>query len=161
MSKDETLHINGAEVAAQILNQLPAEERSRLVECVRVANPEAAVRIETIIVSHQVAAIEKARTSIEKITKLRDQDVQQLLREVPAQDVAISLKTATPEVAEKILRNVSESKQRQIETSFKELPPMPSSLVEAAQGRIMRKADEIYTEEAPAQTPRRLRSRLA
>jgi hypothetical protein len=33
--------------------------------------------------------------------------------------------------------------------------------VEAAQARIMRKADDIYTEESQNPAPRRLRSRLA
>ena len=161
MSKDETLEINGPEVAAQILTRLPAEDRSRLVEQVRVASPEAAVRIETIIVTQQVAAAEKARASFEQITQLRDRDIQRLLREVPPQEIAISLKTASPETKEKILSNVSETKQLQIEHDFQELPPMHPSQVEAAQGRIMRRADEIYSDEAPAQTPRRLRSRLA
>jgi flagellar motor switch protein FliG len=163
MSKDETIKFNGAEIAARILEELPSEDRSRMVEQVRVLNPSAAVKIEQVILSHQAPtpAATRPAASIEQITELPDRDVQQLLREVPQHDLVISLKSASPEAREKILRNVSETKLRQIESDFKALPPMHPSLVEAAQGRVMRKAEEIYPEETPPEAPRRLRSRLA
>jgi flagellar motor switch protein FliG len=162
MSKDETIEFNGAEIAARILNELPSQERSRMVEQVRVLNPSAAIKIESIILVQQPeSSPAPPAASIEQITELPDREVQQLVREVPQHDLVISLKAASPEAREKILRNVSESKLRQIESDFKALPPMHPSLVDAAQGRVMRKAEEIYPEEPTPQAPRRLRSRLA
>jgi flagellar motor switch protein FliG len=141
MSKDDTIQIDGAAVAARILGKMPAADRKRIVESIRVLNPESAVKIETIILTQALPPITKktsipARASvpakkparpIAEVTSLSDRDLQDILREVPQQDVVLSLKNATPEV----------------------------------QARIMRKADDIYSEESPNPAPRRLKSRLA
>lgn len=157
MSKDETIAVDGAKVAAQILSRFPAEERERIVESIRAESPEAAIKIEKIIVQHAPPV------SLEQITKLDDREVQRLLRQVAHNDVVISLKTAPAEVREKILSNVSETRQQQIAEDFHELPKMQVSDVEAAQQRILRKLEELYPEtDQPAPAPtRRLRSRLA
>ncbi len=175
MSKDETIQIDGAAAAARILGKMPAADRKRIVESIRVLNPESAVKIETLILAQSLPPITKkpsgaARTTIPakkparpitEVTSLSDRDLQDVLREVPQRDVVLSLKNATPEVQEKILSNLSETRALQVEMELGELPPIQPDLVEAAQARIMRKADEIYTEESQNPAPRRLRSRLA
>ncbi len=175
MSKDETIQIDGAAAAARILGKMPASDRKRIVESIRVLNPESAVRIETLIVAQALppitnktstplkptAGVKKPARPIAAVTSFSDRDLQDILREVPQQDVVLSLKNATPEVQEKILSNLSETRALQVEAELRELPPLQADIVEAAQGRIMRKADELYGDESPAPTAPRLRSRLA
>lgn len=175
MSKDETIQIDGAAVAARILGKMPAGDRKRIVESIRVLNPESAVQIETLILAQALPPITKkpsggARTTIPankparpitEVTSFSDRDLQDVLREVPQQDLVLSLKNTTPEVQEKILSNLSETRALQVATELRELPPMQADIVEAAQARIMRKADELYGDETPNPAPRRLRSRLA
>lgn len=174
MSKDETIQIDGAAVAARILGKMPAGDRKRIVESIRVLNPESAVQIETLILAQALPPITKQTSStarptprkkparpITEVTSFSDRDLQDVLREVPQQDLVLSLKNATPEVQEKILSNLSETRALQVATELRELPPMQADIVEAAQARIMRKADELYGDETPNPAPRRLRSRLA
>jgi flagellar motor switch protein FliG len=175
MSKDETIQIDGAAVAARILGKMPAGDRKRIVESIRVLNPESAVQIETLILAQALPPITKkpsggARTTIPakkparpitEVTSISDRDLQDILREVPQHDLVLSLKNTSPEVQEKILSNLSETRALQVEVELRELPPIQADLVEAAQARIMRTADRIYTEESQNPPPRRLRSRLA
>jgi flagellar motor switch protein FliG len=175
MSKDDTIQIDGAAVAARILGKMPASDRKRIVESIRVLNPESAVKIETIILAQALPAITKKTSSsakasipakkptrpISEVTAISDRDLQDLLREVPQHDVVLALKNAAPEVQEKILSNLSGTRAAQVETELRELPSVQVEQVEAAQARIMRKADDIYSEESPNPAPRRLRSRLA
>jgi flagellar motor switch protein FliG len=175
MSKDETIQIDGAAVAARILGKMPAADRKRIVESIRVLNPESAIKIETIILAQALppgtkktlastkssATIKKPARPISDVTTLSDRDLQDILREVPQQDVVLALKNTSPEVQEKILSNLSGARAAQVETELRELPPAKAEQIEAAQTRIMRKSDEIYSEDSPDPTPRRLRSRLA
>jgi flagellar motor switch protein FliG len=71
---------------------------------------------------------------------------------VPHRDVVISLKTAPEPVKEKILQNMSESRQRLVKEEVESLPPMRASDVEAAQRRIIKRLEDLYpdTLNAPA-----------
>jgi len=142
--------INGPLVAAEILGYLPAEDRARIVECIRAENPVAAARIENNLFNFS------------KITSVSDHAVQKLLREVPLRDVVISLKEAPEPVKEKILQNMSESRQRLVEDDVESLPPMRPADVQAAQRRLIKRLENLYpdTLNAPAQ-PKTLLPRLA
>jgi flagellar motor switch protein FliG len=155
MSKDETITVDGPRVAAQILTRFPAEDRQRIVEAIRISNPTAAIKIEEMVVA------DAKKPSFQHITQLDNKKLQNLLRQVPHHDVVVSLKRAPEEVRDKILLNLSETRQRQVEEDIQELPKMHVSDVEAAQNRIMKRLEELYPETAPSTRPRRLQSRLA
>jgi flagellar motor switch protein FliG len=141
--------IDGPGVAAKILSRFPAEEREQLVAAIRAEAPKVAARLERRIVDFT------------KVERLPAPDLQNLLREVPHRDIAISLKTAEAPVRQRILENVSESKLEMVKEDISILPPMEVSDVEAAQARILRRLEELYPEEPGANEPKRLRSRLA
>jgi len=147
MSKDQP--INGPKVAADILSCMPAEDRSRLVEAIRSENPVIAARIEDNLFN------------FERITEVTDQAVQKLLREVPHRDVVISLKAAPDPVRDKILHNMSESRQRLVEDDVESLPPMKSSDVHAAQRRIIKRLEDLYPDTVNSPAPKRSLPRLA
>ena len=141
MSKEES--IDGPRAAAAILSCMSAEDRSRLVEAIREESPALAARVEDNLFDFG------------KLSYVEDRAVQKLLREVPHRDVIISLKTAPEPVKEKILQNMSESRQRLVKDEVENLPPMRASDVEAAQRRIIKRLEDLYpdTLNAPAGTP--------
>jgi flagellar motor switch protein FliG len=141
--------IDGPGVAAKILSRIPAAEREHLVAAIRAQAPKVAARLERRIVDFT------------KVKRLPAPDLQNLLREVPHRDIAISLKTAEEPVRQRILENVSESKLEMVKEDISILPPMEVSDVEAAQARILRRLEELYPEETGTNEPKRFRSRLA
>ena len=119
---------------------MPADDRARLVEAIREESPALAARVEASLFDFG------------KLSSVDDRAVQKLLREVPHRDVVISLKTAPEPVKEKILQNMSESRQRLVKDEIESLPPMRASDVEAAQRRIIKRLEDLYpdTLNAPA-----------
>ena len=138
MSKEHP--IDGPRAAAAILSCMPADDRARLVEAIREESPALAARVEASLFDFG------------KLSSVDDRAVQKLLREVPHRDVVISLKTAPEPVKEKILQNMSESRQRLVKDEIESLPPMRASDVEAAQRRIIKRLEDLYpdTLNAPA-----------
>ncbi len=162
MSKDETIVVDGPRVAALILNRLPSEARSRLVEAIKLEAPESAVRIEQILLTELKRSSAGPATSIAAITELSDKDIQKVLREVDSRDLAAALNAAPKEAQEKVLQNVSQSRREQITEEMDELPPMSQKELEAANARILKKVDNLYpSSSSTTSQPQRLRSRLA
>ena len=141
--------IDGPGVAAKILSRFPAKEREQLVAAIRAEAPKIAARLERRIVDFT------------KVERLPAPDLQNLLREVPHRDIAISLKTAEEPVRQRILDNVSDSKLEMVKEEISILPPMEVSDVEAAQARILRRLEELYPDETATNEPKRFRPRLA
>jgi flagellar motor switch protein FliG len=141
--------IDGPGVAAKILSRFPAQEREQLVAAIRAEAPSVAARLERRIVDFT------------KVERLPAPHLQNLLREIPHRDIAISLKTAEEPIRQRILENVSESKLEMVREDVSLLPPMEVTDVEAAQARILRRLEELYPDETQTNEPKRVRSRLA
>lgn len=141
--------IDGVAVAAQILSRFPADEQARAVAAIQSEAPAVAQKLT------------KKIESFKAVGQLKKKQLQTLLHEVPARDLAISLKTADSATKSLIVENVSETKRQVVEDDLSALPPMRVSDVEAAQARILRRLEELYPEEAEAQAIKRFRSRLA
>ena len=141
--------IDGPGVAAKILSRFPAEEREHLVAAIRAEAPKVAATLERRIVDFT------------KVDRIPASALQNLLREIPHRDIAISLKAAEEPIQQRILENVSETKLEMIKEDLSELPPMEVTDVEAAQARILKRLEELYPEENGS-TPRKpFTSRLA
>lgn len=162
MSKDETMVVDGPRVAAMILNRLPSEARARLVSAIRSVNPDSAVKIEQILLHELKRTVDTPASSLAAIADMNDRDVQKLLREVDSRDLVLTLKSAPAEAQEKVMQNLSQSRQQQLLEEIHDLPQLTSSEVEAANSRILKKIDSLYPGQNPVQPePKRLRSRLA
>jgi flagellar motor switch protein FliG len=147
MSKDET--IDGAKIAALILSRMPSRDQERIMSSIQAANPTIAAKLEDSLFN------------FDRIAQLNDHAVQDLLKEIPHRDIVISLKAAGDQVKEKLLENMSESKQRLVQDDFSSLPPMRISDVQAAQRRILRKLEELYPENGIGAHQRSVLPRLA
>lgn len=162
MSKDETEVIDGPRVAAMILNRLPGEARARLVSALRAANPETAVKIEKIMIHELKKIADTPAPSLAALADMDDRDVQKLLRQVDSRDLVLTLKSAPAQAQEKVLQNLSQSRQQQLLEEIHDLDSLSPSEVEAANSRILGKIDSLYPGQNPSEPPRkRLRSRLA
>jgi len=141
--------IDGPGVAAKILSRFPAEERECIVAAIRSEAPQLAATLERRIVDFT------------KVDRIPANALQNLLREIPHRDIAISLKTAEEPVQQRILENVSETKLKMIKEDLSELPPMDVTDVEAAQARILKRLEELYPEESDSTARKPFKSRLA
>ena len=129
MGKDEK--VNGAEIAGRILNAMPAQQKDKLVQAIKAADPQAARKIEQNLLS------------FDDIAELNPKGVQALLRAVEHKDLVISLKTAAEGARQNLYRNMSAGKRRLVEEDFAALPLMPQREVEEAQSRILQKLEEL------------------
>lgn len=141
--------IDGPGVAAKILSRFPAEEREHLVAAIRSEAPKVAATLERRIVDFT------------KVERIPASALQNLLREIPHRDIAISLKTAEQPVQQRILENVSETKLEMIKEDITLLPPMEVTDIEAAQARILKRLEELYPDERDSNVPNPFKSRLA
>lgn len=73
----------------------------------------------------------------EDLGKIADKDIQKLLGEVDKADLALALKAAPPELAQKLLNNLSTRAKENIKEEMEMLGPRPLSDVEEAQKRIL------------------------
>jgi flagellar motor switch protein FliG len=141
--------IDGPGVAAKILSRFPAEEREHLVAAIRAEAPKVAASLERRIVDFT------------KVERIPTSALQNILRDVPHRDLAISLKTAEEPIRQRILENVSETKLEMIKEDISLLPPMEVTDVEAAQARILKRLEELYPDETDSNVRKPFKSRLA
>ncbi|MFW6336491.1 MAG: FliG C-terminal domain-containing protein, partial [Phycisphaeraceae bacterium] len=73
----------------------------------------------------------------EDILHVNDKGIQAVLKEVDNDEMAIALKSASPELKEKIFGNMSERAAKLIEEDMQYMGPVRLSDVEAAQQRIV------------------------
>jgi flagellar motor switch protein FliG len=73
----------------------------------------------------------------EDLAKIPDRDMQKLLSEIDKADLALALKAAPPELANKLLANLSSRARDNIKEEMEMLGPKPLSEVEEAQKRIL------------------------
>lgn len=129
MSKDEK--VNGAAIAAAILSKMDTTAQSRIVQKMRQIDPVLTTKVEENIVT------------FDSLSNLSDKSAQLLLQHVSPQELALSLKSASPEVKEHLVKNLSERKRDQVKDELRQLPPIRLQEVEAAQRTILVKLDEL------------------
>ena len=74
---------------------------------------------------------------------LTDREIQIILREIEQKDLVIALKTASEEVKEKILGNMSDRVRNYIEEEMEFLGPMRLSEVEDVQLKIVQRVRQL------------------
>ncbi len=125
--------VDGARVAARILNRMSESNKRRIVDAIQAKNPTIAAKIQ-----------EKIFT-FDDVAQLNRKSIQILINEIEHEDLVVSLKLASDELKEVLLSNMSERKRSLVEDDFAALPPMKLSEVEDAKKRILSKADELRT----------------
>src|SRR3712207_5842252 len=73
----------------------------------------------------------------EDLVTIDDRSLQQVLREVEANDLATALKGVRPDVRDKVVRNLSERAAENINEEIELLGPVRTRTVEEAQAKIV------------------------
>ena len=121
----------GLESIVDILNQVDRGTEKNILDQLEEENSELAEDI-------------KQRLFVfEDIVMISDQGIQQVLRQVDTDDVALALKTASDEVEEKIFNNMSDRASEMLQEDIEYMGPVRLREVEEAQQRIVNVIREL------------------
>lgn len=126
--------VEGRLAAAKMINQVDRDCGESILSVVDERNAELASQIR------------KRMLTISDLIPVQDREFQLLLREISSEDLVISLKTAEPDLKDKVLRNLSTRAADQLREDLDMLGPMKLSDVEAAQERVVNVARNLSDE---------------
>ncbi len=132
--KVSTTRAGGTKAAASMLNRVPKEEGSTILEGVDMRDSEVAVDIR------------KRMLTFEDLMNIDKRGFQTFLREVSTEDLAVAMKTASEEMQEKIFSNLSSRAVDQIKEEIELLGPMKLADVEKVQEEIVEVARRLESE---------------
>jgi len=114
----------GIETVAEVLNLTDRTTEKGILESLEEQNPEL------------VEDIRKLMFVFEDVMLVDDKGVQQVVKEIDTQDLALALKTASEELKEKIFRNLSQRAVELLKEDMEYMGPVRLTEVEAAQQKI-------------------------
>jgi flagellar motor switch protein FliG len=89
------------------------------------------------------SAVMKNRIIFDDLQGCNDRDIQKILREIDTADLAKALKGASPQLREKIFRNMSSRAASLLREDMEYIGPVRLEDVEDAQGRMVRVATRL------------------
>jgi flagellar motor switch protein FliG len=117
--------LGGTRAAADILNFVDRNNEARIVTEIEETFPELAEEIRNLMFT------------FEDILKIDDRGVQELMKEVPREQLVVALKTASPELKELLFRNISQRAAQMLQEDLEVLGPTKLKDVEKAQKSIV------------------------
>ena len=123
--------VGGPKIVADMLNLTGSRIEKSVLEKLDAQDPEVAETVRNMMFV------------FDDLDSLSDREIQVLLREVEQQDLVVALKTASYEVKDKILSNMSDRVREYIEEEMEFLGPMRLSEVEEIQLRIVQKVRQL------------------
>lgn len=116
----------GTKVAAEILNYVGGTTEASIIEAIRTYDPELAQKIlDEMFV-------------FDNLIEIDDRGIQLVLREVQSESLIVALKGATPELREKIFKNMSQRAAEMMREDLESKGPVRVSEVEAEQKEIIK-----------------------
>ncbi len=126
--------MGGAKTAAEIINLLGTSIETSVLDFIREADNDLAQRIMDNMFT------------FDDLEKLDDKGVQALLREVQSESLVIALKGATPEMREKIFKNMSTRAAETLREDLESRGPVRVSEVEAEQKEMLKTVRRLVDE---------------
>ncbi len=123
MSGEE--EVGGPKATADILNFVDRSNEERIVTEIEEIYPELAEEIRNLMFT------------FEDIAKIDDRSIQTILKEVPRDQLVLSLKTASEDLKSLLLRNISQRAAEMLKDDLDTLGPTPLKDVEKAQQGIV------------------------
>lgn len=121
----ELTNAGGVKAVVEIINRVDRGTEKTIMEALEIQDPELAEEIK------------KLMFVFEDVVLLDNRSVQRVLREVESQDLALALKGASSEVAEKIFSNMSARASEMLREDIEFMGPVRLRDVEEAQQRIV------------------------
>jgi flagellar motor switch protein FliG len=115
----------GIDSAVAILNRVDRGTEKTIIEALEEDNPDLAEEIK------------KRMFVFEDLVTMDDRSIQRVLKEVDMRDLALALKTASEEVTNRILKNVSSRARDMIKEDISLMGPVRLRDVEEAQQKIV------------------------
>ncbi|GMU23637.1 MAG: flagellar motor switch protein FliG [Phycisphaerae bacterium] len=117
--------VGGVEAVAEMLNLADRSTEKNILETLESEDPEL------------VEQIRRLMFVFEDILLVNDKGIQAVLKEIDHDELALALKTASPEMKDKIFNNMSERAAQLIKEEMEYMGPVRLSDVESAQQRIV------------------------
>lgn len=118
--------LGGVKAAAEILNLLGSSVETSVLDFIREADAELAQKIMDNMFT------------FDDLEKLDDKGIQALMKEVQSESLVVALKGATPELKEKILRNMSTRAAESLREDLESRGPVRLAEVEAEQKEMLK-----------------------
>lgn len=125
IAPQELTDAGGVKSVVEIINRVDRGTEKTIMEALEVQDPELAEEIK------------KLMFVFEDIVMIDNRSIQRVLREVESQDLALALKGASSEVAEKIFSNMSSRAAEMLREDIEFMGPVRLRDVEEAQQRIV------------------------
>jgi flagellar motor switch protein FliG len=126
--------LGGVKTAAEIINMLGSSIETSVLDYIREADNELAQKIMDNMFT------------FDDLDKLDDKAIQALLREVQSESLVIALKGATPELREKIFKNMSTRAAETLREDLESRGPVRLSEVEAEQKELLKTVRRLADE---------------
>src|SRR4051812_10176935 len=117
--------VGGVETLVEIINRSPRPTERSILEWLDATDPELAEQVRSQMFV------------FEDIVTIDDRSLQQVLREVEANDLATALKGVRPDVRDKVVRNLSERAAENLNEEIELLGPVRTRTVEEAQAKVV------------------------
>ena len=117
--------VGGVETLVEIINRSPRPTERSILEWLDNTDPELAEQVRSQMFV------------FEDIVTIDDRSLQQVLREVEANDLATALKGVRPDVRDKVVRNLSERAAENLNEEIELLGPVRTRTVEEAQAKVV------------------------
>ena len=118
--------LGGAKAAAEIINMMGSSVETAIIDYVREADNDLAQKIMDNMFT------------FDDLGKVDDKGIQSLLKEVQSESLVVALKGATPELREKIFKNMSTRAAETLREDLESRGPVRVSEVEAEQKEMLK-----------------------
>lgn len=126
--------MGGTQVIADILNRLNRSTENAIMTSLEDSDPELAAQIRNFMFS------------FDDILKLDDKSLQEMMKEVSAEDLARSLKMVDDAQRERVFKNMSKRGAEMLREEISLMPPIRISEVEASQRKIVETTKKLEAE---------------
>ena len=123
--RHEYQEVGGVGSLAQILNSSDRATEQNILNFLTDSDPELADEVRSRLFT------------FEDIAGLDDRAIQMILKEVDAKDLPLALRGTSPDVSEKILRNMSQRGAEMLREEMEYMPPQRKRVVEEAQSKVV------------------------
>lgn len=130
----ESGQVGGVQSVAEILNNVDQASEREIMEQIEDINDNLAEEIRQLMFV------------FEDLLEIDDRGMQQILKEVPNEDMTLALKTASDELREKTFRNMSQRAAEMLREDLEIMGPVRISDVERAQQKITQLAKRLEGE---------------
>lgn len=128
------LQMGGVQVIADILNRMNRSTENGIMTSLEDSDPELAAQIRNFMFS------------FEDVLKLDDKSLQELMKDVSAEDLSRALKLVDEGQRDKIFKNMSKRGAEMLKEEISLMPPIRLSEVEASQRKIVETTKRLEAE---------------